>query len=225
MARNNFYFLFAGLLILLGIAPLLDGAPNSRALIQLAFTAMIVVGAFDLVDDGRWFYLGLALAGAGLASGLGFYHTGFALLGVIDLLAILGFCLLAVAIKLRRVLLSSGAITLNRVVGALCLYLLLGVIWAIMFEFVELARPGAFDYHGQQVGEPIEQMLYYSFVTLTTLGYGDIAPIDPVARTLSYLEAVIGHLYVAVLVAGLVGRRVSERVGVSTSVDVASDLQ
>jgi hypothetical protein len=51
--------------------------------------------------------------------------------------------------------------------------------------------------------------MYYSFVTLTTLGYGDVTPVHPFARTLAYLEAVIGQLYVAVLVASLVGRHVA----------------
>ena len=98
---------------------------------------------------------------------------------------------------------------MNRVVGALCIYLLLGVLWAVLFAFVELVEPTAFLDRGREVGGPIEHFLYYSFVTLTTLGYGDITPVHPVARTLAYLEAVIGQLYIAVLIAGLVGRHVA----------------
>ena len=91
-------------------------------------------------------------------------------------------------------------------IGALCLYLLLGVLWTILFAFVELARPAAFHYAKDVPGDALENFMYYSFVTLTTLGYGDLTPVHPVARTLAYLEAVVGQLYIAVLVASLVGR-------------------
>ena len=75
-----------------------------------------------------------------------------------------------------------------------------------LFSVVALVEPVAFYYAGGETGDPVENLLYYSFVTLTTLGYGDITPIHPVARTLAYLEAVIGQLYIAVLIASLVGR-------------------
>ena len=207
MARTNYYYLFAGLLILLVVEPFLAGVPKSGALIQLAFTAMMVVGAFDLAADGRAFHVGLGFAAIGLVTGVGFYGSDRVLLGVIDLAAIAAFCILAIALKLRRVILLPGAITMNRIVGALCIYLLLGVLWAALYGLVEVFEPSAFQLAGSQAKEPLEHSLYYSFVTLTTLGYGDMTPLHPVARTLAYLEAVVGQLYIAVLIAGLVGRR------------------
>ncbi len=209
MARRNFYFLFVGLLILLAAEPFLEGAPNSGALIQLAFTSVLVVGVFSLAADGRVFYLGLGLAVIGLVAAVGFYRTDSLVLRVVDLVAILCFCLLAIGVKMRQVVFVPGAVTMNRVVGALCIYLLIGVLWAILYGFVELVEPTAFLYAGREAGDPIEHVLYYSFVTLTTLGYGDMTPVHPVARTLAYLEAVIGQLYIAVLIAGLVGRHVA----------------
>jgi hypothetical protein len=207
--RGNVYFLFVGLLILLGAEPLLTGARNSGALLQLAFTAVLVVGVFSLADE-RWaFRLGLALAGIAIAAAVGFYRTDWLVLRVIDLLAIVCFALLAIALKFRHVVLQPGSITLERVVGALCIYLLLGMVWAIFFGLVEIAVPTAFHYSSQVPGDPLDHFLYYSFVTLTTLGYGDITPVHAVARTLAYLEAVVGQLYLAVLVAGLVGRYVA----------------
>jgi hypothetical protein len=104
------------------------------------------------------------------------------------------------------VVIEPGAITLDRLVGAVCIYLLLGVVWTLLFALLELVAPGSFHYAGRQAGDPIEHLLYYSFVTLTTLGYGDVAPVHAVARTLAYLEAVVGQLYIALLIASLVGR-------------------
>jgi hypothetical protein len=133
------------------------------------------------------------------------------LVRLVDLVAIACFLALAIGVTVRNVVLMPGAVTLNRLVGALCLYLLLGALWTVFFTFVEIADPSAFNYASQTVGEPLEHFMYYSFVTLTTLGYGDVTPVHPVARTLAYLEAVVGQLYVAVLVASLVGRYSSGR--------------
>ncbi len=208
MSQSNFYFLFAGLMILLGLEPFLEGLPKSGPLIQLALTMMLVVGVFSLTPHRAAFRLGLALAAIALASALGYLATDSVPLRAIDLAATGAFCLLAIGVQARQVVLAPGPITLNRVVGALCIYLLLGVVWAILFTFVQLAEPSAFHYAARAAGDPIEHLLYYSFVTLTTLGYGDVAPVHAVARTLAYMEAVVGQLYIAVLIAGLVGRHV-----------------
>jgi hypothetical protein len=209
MARNNFSFLFVALLILLAVEPFLGGAPRSGALIQLSFTSLLVVGVFSLAATGRAFHLGIGLGVVGLATAAGFLWTGAMVLRVVNLVAIACFCLLAIGVALRHVVALPGAVTLNRVVGALCIYLLLGVLWAMLFAFVDLVEPGAFHDAGRGAGEASRHLLYYSFVTLTTLGYGDIAPVHPVARTLAYLEAVIGQLYIAVLIASLVARHIA----------------
>ena len=100
----------------------------------------------------------------------------------------------------------SQRVGLNTIYASLCVYLLLGIIWSILYVLAYLHTPEAFsNLHGTR-GE----LVYYSFVTLTTLGYGDIAPLTALARTLAYMEAVAGQFYLAVLVAGLVGAYVSQ---------------
>ncbi len=210
MERRSFYYLFAGLMVLLVIEPFLEGAPRSDRLILLAFTSMIVIGSFSLADDGRAFHVGLGLASVGMAAAIGFYGTDAIALEVLDLSVIAAFCVLAIGVKGRHVVLGSGLITLNRIFGALCIYLLLGVLWAVLFGLVDVLAPGAFRVLDAQHKEPLENLLYYSFVTLTTLGYGDVTPLHPVARTLAYLEAVVGQLFIAVLIASLVGRRTAD---------------
>jgi len=111
-----------------------------------------------------------------------------------------------------RALFASATITLDSVFGSLAGYLLLGMIWAMVFSLVHIATPTAFDLGkiwAAETGlthERLPLFNYYSFVTLTTLGYGDITPLSQTARTLSWTAAVSGQFYIATLVAWIVGK-------------------
>jgi hypothetical protein len=114
------------------------------------------------------------------------------------------------AVVVLRQALGGGAVTTDTIAGAICFYLLLGVIWALIYSLVELAHPGSFLDGGRPVGSAghhslVPELLYLSLVTLSTLGYGDILPVTPQARMLAALEGIIGPLYLAVLIARLVG--------------------
>ncbi|NIQ41114.1 MAG: hypothetical protein GTN85_03425 [Pseudomonas stutzeri] len=90
--------------------------------------------------------------------------------------------------------------------------MLLGVFWGLAYLLVGVADPAAFNgVAGPNLGALSPEFFYFSFVTMTTLGYGDIAPAAPLARSLAYLQAVIGQLYVAILIAGMVGAHVASR--------------
>jgi hypothetical protein len=86
--------------------------------------------------------------------------------------------------------------------SAVALYLLFGVIWAILYSVIEIIVPGSFI-HGVLIGHPVgdADFIYYSFVTLATLGYGEILPISTQARSLVILEIITGVLYLAILIA------------------------
>lgn len=106
--------------------------------------------------------------------------------------------------------LFSGPIDGNKIVGAIGIYLLMGLIWALLYLFIAQTIPGAFNGLEQLVWyDNFADVAYFSFVTLTTLGYGDISPIVPIARFLVYMEAIVGVFYMAILVASLIGIRVS----------------
>lgn len=104
--------------------------------------------------------------------------------------------------------LRAGPVNLHRIQGAIAAYLLLGIIWAYAYSLLAQLRPGAFSGAVATIDGP-RGWLYYSFVTLTTMGYGDVLPLHPVARSLAILEAVVGPLYLAILVARLVGMAVT----------------
>ena len=88
--------------------------------------------------------------------------------------------------------------------------LLFALMWASLCRILEMVHPGSFRVPEIQEGQEKLPLIYYSFVTITTLGYGDITPLTPLARSLAILEAVVGQLYIAVQVAWLVGVHVSQ---------------
>lgn len=116
--------------------------------------------------------------------------------------------------------LRPGRVTGDRLAGAICVYLMLGLTFAILFSVLEVARPGAFALpeavshlrlgHGEEY-----VFIYFSFSTLTTLGFGDIVPVSAFARTLTWMEAAAGQLYLAILIARLVGLHLVHRHGES----------
>jgi hypothetical protein len=107
-------------------------------------------------------------------------------------------------------------VTSDAIFGAVCGYLLLGIIWSLLYYAVETASPGSFNLPSPSQADVSAQRLdrgalsYYSFITLATVGYGDVTPATPLARTLAWIEAVAGQFYLAVLVAGLVGFKVTQ---------------
>lgn len=112
---------------------------------------------------------------------------------------------LTLGVVVVRAVFGRGRITYHRIVGAVLLYLLIALAFMMLFSFVGLSFDGAF--HGMTFeydSALASRLLYLSFVTLTSTGYGDIVPIHPLARSLCSMEAVIGQLYPAILLARLV---------------------
>lgn len=118
--------------------------------------------------------------------------------------AVLFFGLLAGLITGR--VFREGSINIHRIYGAIAVYLVLGILWGEIYVLLYLVEPAAyyFDPSTQCGNPPISELIYFSFSTLTTLGLGDIVPVNPVARSMATLEALIGQIYPAVLLARLV---------------------
>jgi hypothetical protein len=107
--------------------------------------------------------------------------------------------------------------TSERIFGALCAYIFIGLLFAVFYTHMEYRQPGSFSFSQEVLAEDSTEeshlfplFTYFSFVTLTTLGYGDISPIAEHARTLAWFEALLGQLYLAVMVAGFVAVHISE---------------
>ncbi|MEM1227804.1 MAG: potassium channel family protein [Planctomycetota bacterium] len=130
------------------------------------------------------------------------------------------FCYLLVfgilAETVSRSVFRSGRVDLDRIAGAATIYLLIAMMFAVLFTMLEILSPGSFhlnvDLEGDRGGLNqirLGELTYFSNITLTTLGYGDVVPVSRPARSLAALEAIIGQLYMAIVMARLVGMHIA----------------
>ncbi len=215
---RRFLVLLVTLILLLVIQPMIQGF-SSRGPVFDVLHSLVLMAAIMALFEGRWpktlaLILGVpALLGRWFAFLLATSGDDFVTLTehFVEIL-FLGF----VAITILRAILTRPSISADSIYGAICAYLLLGLAWGTLYSVVEVTNPRSFQSSGEMAdallsAETRESVsAYYSFVTLTTVGYGDITPVSPVARTLAWLEAMTGQFYIAVLVAFLVGIRVSQ---------------
>jgi len=152
----------------------------------------------------------VAMAVATRWARLVFGVTGLELLdGLLMLSCTIGFLVIVLWQVYRE-----GPVTAHRIQGAIAGYLLLSVIFAIAYSLIETLQPGSFQMPAalSRYGEPHGPLFYYfSVVTLTTTGYGDITAVNPFARSLVMMEALIGQLYTAILIARLVSLHVETK--------------
>ncbi|WP_231963049.1 potassium channel family protein [Symmachiella macrocystis] len=118
------------------------------------------------------------------------------------------------ATLILKTVVKPGPVTTEKIFAAVCVYLVSGIAWGLLYVLVYLNDPSSFMF---SYGEPWREnapnetssvfsvFCYFSFVTMTTLGYGDISPTSDISRTLAWLQAVLGQLYIAILIARLVG--------------------
>jgi hypothetical protein len=118
-------------------------------------------------------------------------------------------CLAILVFMTLKRTLRPGPVTRHRVIGGIAGYLLIGYTWAFAYQLVAHQAPDAIHVEcGNMTDAPStqpNQLLYFSFVTLTTVGYGDVHPVGSVVRSLAVAEALVGQLYLAILIASLVG--------------------
>ncbi len=214
--RGKFFYLFIALLGLVAAYPFFEAAgPRTLFLIFIA-VAIPVAGVYAVGDNRRNLIIATTLGVASLLGGLEALAEVELLPGsALGLVMALVFYLFVAGVIIAHVL-GHEEVVSDTLFGAACVYLLLGLIWMVAYTLLERVHPGSFDFDSVDAasGVPgIFDFLYYSFVTLTTLGYGDVTPLTPRARSLAILEAIVGVLFVAVLIArlvGLYGKRVGE---------------
>ena len=205
--RSPLLSLLIALLALLLLYPFFAGSVMAHAVWDMCSFAILLLGISAISHVRRRLVIAVVLAIAVLGTKWsGYVIENARLLLVNDGLAAIFFTF--TACLLLADVLRTGAVTANKIYGALCVYLLIGLTWGFMFLTLEGVQPGSFLV-GQARSSGIEKdpatLVYFSFVTLSTVGYGDITPLSPPARSLAFMEAIIGQIYLAVLVARLVG--------------------
>jgi hypothetical protein len=177
------------------------------------FSALLAIGILSLRNSGRTFRIAITFVVVGIVLNVLDAALGHSIYLLGSLLLMLAFLMLATFASVKQIA-AANVISANRIVGAICVYLLLGVIWSVLYALLEFALPGSFAGIAAQGGSSwTPDWIYYSFVTLTTVGYGDMLPLTYSARALSYMETIFGQFYLAVLVAGLVSAYLSSKQG------------
>ena len=204
-------YLLAALLLTVFVRPLLglDLQRGPFALIDVLFVAVLLAAVHACASRGRDFFVFLALAGLALATRAGWRAFGTEPWFVAKAAAGAGAILLAAILVLGQVF-RDRRITADTIFASIAVYLLVGLLWAELFGLLLVFDPGAFELGQGDVGTREAKLVAFSFVTLTTLGYGNVVPVGARADALATLEAIVGQMYVAVVVARLVGIQVSQ---------------
>lgn len=209
--ENNFVYLFFSLLIFLFSAAIMSEFPGSigQDIFSIVTILMLMLSIKSIKTDKTWKWAVYALlVSFVILTVLGkiFDHQ----LNVYLTLAILLMFFIGSFSSAAKQVLLVGDIDGNKIIGSLSLYILLGLIWAVIYLLLLVMDPTAFS--GIETAnwqQSFSRVAYYSFVTLTTLGYGDILPTNHVAEFFVYLEAIIGVFYMAIIVSSLISLRLS----------------
>ncbi len=215
--RWRFAVVLVASLLLAVAQPLTSGLFDARGSFDVFFSLLIVAVLWLVFEEKEHRRIAMSL---GLAAFLAVWAShalsGSASRMLLVVAHLFAACFFAFALYgiLRGILVKL--VTGDVIFGAVCGYLLLGIIWSLLYSAVETASPGSFDLPARGgadvvAGRPDGGVFnYYSFITLATVGYGDVTPATPLTRTLAWLEAITGQFYLAILVAGLIGLKVTQ---------------
>jgi hypothetical protein len=195
------------------LGPVID-SPLVRLLTALLFSLFLVAGVFSLSSHPAVRVLaGLLVLAAIVLRWLRLAMPTPAVIAM-GLAVSLLFMVFLTLSCIGRVFRDDQAVTAERVTGAVAVYLLFGLTWAYLYGLIDLLLPGSFNLpSATDFTDPTHQgsFTYFSFITLTTLGYGDITPVHPVARMCVAVQALFGQLYPATLLARLVSLEIMNR--------------
>jgi hypothetical protein len=206
--RRRFRWLFASLLLTLGAGPTLEALAPRYSPLQLLLAISLLAAIASVAHEGEMrlpLLLGIAFVVARLAR---------AALGMPGILAVSELLFLTATVLVTmatvRHALRPGAVDSERILAALDAYLLAGLLFGVAYWTLDKFWPASFG-GSPSGGLDLSGAIYFSFVTIATLGYGDVIPASEPARGLAVVEGVSGQMYLAVLVARLVSLYARER--------------
>jgi len=205
--RGPYALLFLLVFTLFILGPLLSARLIGPLILEIAVAAVLISGAHTATKRTSVRLLAIVVGLLSVvirASGL---FSGLTTQAVESLLS--AGMLIALALLMGRTFIIQERDQARRIVGAVTIYLLLGLMWTRLYQFLESVNPGSFHFPAGE-GSNAAALTYFSFVTLATLGYGDITPVSVIARDLAVLEAIMGQLYLVILISRLVSEGVSK---------------
>lgn len=191
------------------VYPLIDAWPAGRLIEQFALVGVLITSTLAVYQHRYQMVLGIAVGSITLVAGAVNYLRDDTIrwVEVMQLAAATLFLIHVTLALARDIFASREQVTSSLLYGAVSVYLLIGTTFGGAHVLLETLAPGSYD-----CGSPLchhtpktAAYMYYSFITLATVGYGEIVPATPAAATLAYGEAVVGQMYTAILVARLVG--------------------
>jgi hypothetical protein len=211
--ENNFAYLLAAMVFLIVVSPLIDAFwqwPELRPQ-GLIFDITLLLAVFGIHDNRKVLIVGIVLVLVSFISSAISMGRPVGLWDYIGAFSFTLFLLMALWICILQTY-QQYKISANTLMGAICIYLLLGMIWTSLYAALYALDASSFRGLSASANfHSTHEWAYFSFVTMTTLGYGDIVPVSQAARTLAIVQAIAGQFYIAMLVAGLVGAYLVER--------------
>ena len=210
--RYSFQNLLSWLVLYLLTAPFLEKAPHAAIFLTFFISLVLFFAVYTIHHYTRYFRFSLIVLTVAIIL---LWLEAFKVLNfprIISLLVLIIY--LGVLVQcFKRFIFSAKRVDSALICAALCLYLFIGMLWGLFFEGLEYFYPGSFegilDVVAHTEMQIRQQFIYFSFVTLTTLGYGDILPKTHKAMALCQMEAIVGQFYMAVILARLVGIQVA----------------
>ena len=221
--ENRFAFLFFSLILFFLGSPLISvilGKENalwSDAIIAGLYMIFMLTAIFTVSKSKISKIIGIAFAIPVAIMSVGQIVTETNVTDIMFQVLAISYLLYAIVLILKYIF-DQQPVDANKIFASLCVYLLISLVWALFYAMIETIQPDSFIHVLEQQASvkmkfgygDTASSLYYSLVTMTTLGYGDIAPANEVARMFASMQAVIGQLYIAVLIARLVGLHASQ---------------
>lgn len=203
-------FLFL-LFIAIFLAPFVDSLPV-RLLSSLILMLLMVSGVINISRQAAVRYLSGMIASMAIALRLMMHFSPSPAISRWGTFASLVFLAMLTLVTLYKVFSDSGPVTAHKIRGAVAAYLLIGITWAFIYGLLDQILPNAFSLPADGGEYSIKRqgtITYFSFITLTTLGYGDITPTHEISRMFAVMEGLIGQLYPATLLARLVSMEIA----------------
>lgn len=209
--ENNFVYLFFSLIIFLFSAAVMSEFPGTlgQDIFSIVTILMLILSIKSLRTEKTWMWAVYAMVLSFVVLtvlGKIFDHQ---LNVYLSLILLLTFFIGSFSTAAKQVL-FVGNIDGNKIIASLSLYILLGLIWTVIYLILLVMDPTSFSgVEAANWQQSFSRVAYYSFVTLTTLGYGDILPTNHVSEFFVYLEAIIGVFYIAIIVSSLISLRLA----------------
>lgn len=193
------------------------------SLILYILFALSLIGIFGSVITSIWGRsvprkLAILSALVAIVSGFLWVVPGIAEDTIFDSFAVCSFAysifVLIAIISISRNVFITDRVTTDRIVGSICIYLLIGMFFAFIYAALGVMMPDAFNLGGETANEieSFKDYIYFSYTTLTTTGFGDMVPTRPISKALSAIESITGSIYLVIMVARLVGMHISQSV-------------